>query len=150
MDARALFLTLTLALYGCGDDGRGGGDGDGSPEDDGETSGVFPSGGTGEEASSSGDPDPGDDGSGASGSGSSATTGGDPGDTGTSCQEIWDCYEGCQDTDCTVACYEAGSGAAKALDDALWECIFVEHCGYVDWGCVQEHCAAEQQACFGG
>ena len=146
---RVASAVVLLALYGCGDDGRGG-DGDGDGGDGSGGTGLFGSGGSDDGsgggiglASSGGS----GDGTGAS---SSASTGTGEPEQGTSCAEIWDCYENCPDTDCTVACHEAGSPTAQEQDNALWECIFVNDCGAVDWDCVAQFCGAEQQACFGG
>ena len=125
-DVRTLLLAAACSLaVGCGDDGGGGG-GDG-----GAGGGVdvpLPTAGGG----------PTGEGGGGAGGGSTE---------GVSCGEIWDCYDGCDDTDCTIACHDQGSSDAKQKDNALWECIFINDCD--DSGCVEASCPAEQQACFG-
>jgi hypothetical protein len=145
MHTRAIPIVLALMLYGCGDSGRREEGDDGSTGgDDDETSGLP---GIGDDTDGQDDADA--DGSDPIGDdAASSSSGGAPVDDGVSCEQIWDCYESCEDTDCTIACYEEGSTQAQQNDDALWECILVNDCGVVDWDCVGAHCAAEQQACF--
>jgi len=92
----------------------------------------------------------------ASSAAATAGSGGNQGG-GISCAEIWACYGGCNDTNCTAACYEQGSDAAQTADEALWRCIFTNcdwHCAFEQGcdsdPCVQQKCTSESQACFGG
>ena len=124
MLTRATMLLLALVLYGCGDSGRRGGDGDGSGGGDDGSTGLPGIGDDDQEE------DDDADGSNPVGGATSSSSGGaEPVEEGVTCAQIWDCYDGCEDTDCTVACHEEGSGPAQEQDNALWECIFVNECG---------------------
>jgi hypothetical protein len=80
--------------------------------------------------------------------------------TGTlTCQQMQDCYASCADTDdaCFEACYNKGTAAAQAQDDAVYECemnAYEVTCkskctteNETCWNCLDAACAAQIAAC---
>ena len=148
MRTRIILVAALWVVSGCGDTARhGGSDGFGGDGTGGAGSGA------------TGTTEPVGVGSGNPSSNDATTTTTGTGMTGSaSCAEIWDCYQGCHDTQCTGDCFDMGTADAKKADEALWECIFTHECswecalaqGCQNDPCVQQNCSAESNACLGG
>jgi len=79
--------------------------------------------------------------------GGTVTTGND------TCQQVYDCFSGCQAEACYTACYGDGTSAAQGQIDAMYTC-FDSKCGTIEdqdaWlTCVQANCNTPLTACFG-